>query len=62
MSEAEKAMVIERMAQLPENDRTFIMGVLAGLAVKQERQGEKCCGKCSEQEAGNREQAVGNRD
>ena len=38
MSESEQAMVIERMAQLPENDRTFIMGVLAGLAVKQERQ------------------------
>jgi hypothetical protein len=41
MSEQDKAMVIERMAQLPEHDRTFIMGVLAGLAVKQERRKDR---------------------
>lgn len=45
MSETEQAMVIERMTQLEENDRAFIMGVIAGLAAKQEQQGS-CCGKC----------------
>lgn len=47
MSETEQAMVIERMTQLEENDRAFIMGVIAGLAAKQEQQGT-CCGKCGE--------------
>lgn len=61
MSETEQAMVIERMTQLEENDRAFIMGVIAGLAAKQEQQtssvscadtfpkGEGttgCCGRC----------------
>ena len=56
MSETEQAMVIEKMTKLEENDRTFIMGVIAGLAAKQERKGETCCGKCKDEAVGSREE------
>lgn len=40
MSETEQALVIEKMTQLPEKERTFMMGVLAGLTAKQESKEE----------------------
>ena len=48
MSEAEQAMVIERMAKLEEKGQTYLLGVMAGLVAMQERK------------EGSRQQAAGN--
>ena len=48
MSVTEQEKLIEDMAKLEEKGQTYLLGVMAGLVAMQERQGEKCCGKCTE--------------
>ena len=41
MSEMEQAKVIGQMEQLEEKDRSFLLGVMAGLTAKHEQKGQK---------------------
>lgn len=44
MSEREQTMVIENLAGMEPEDRSFLLGVMAGIAAKSK--GSECCGRC----------------
>lgn len=49
MSEKEQVLTVEKMMSLPEKDQRFLLGFVAGMVSRQERdEEEKCCGKCTE--------------
>lgn len=40
MSEKEQVITVEKMMQLPEKDRLFMLGFVAGMVSRQEQEGE----------------------